>query len=69
MDGVGEIGRNSISKHQVQHDEYGDEQADAGRDWHRTRLARPNSQEGTETGKYSFSLFSLPQTGLVTLPD
>ena len=37
--------------------EYGDEQADAGRDgW--TRLARPNSQARTGTGEYSFSLFS-----------
>ena len=33
--------------------EYGDEQADAGRDC-RTRLARPNSQARTGTGKYSF---------------
>ena len=32
-------------------------QADAGRDG-RTRLARPNSQAQTGTGKYSFSLFS-----------
>ena len=37
--------------------EYGDEQADAGRDC-RTRLARPNSQARTRTGKYSFFLFS-----------
>ena len=47
--------------------EYGDEQADAGRDC-RTRLARPNSQVRTGTGKYSFSLFSCPQAGLATLP-
>ncbi|CAM9349455.1 unnamed protein product, partial [Ascophyllum nodosum] len=33
------------------------EQADAGRDG-RTRLARPNYQARTVTGKYSFSLFS-----------
>ena len=33
------------------------EQAGAGRD-DRTRFARPNSQARTETGKYSFSLFS-----------
>ena len=32
------------------------EQADAGRDG-RTRLARPNSQARTGTGKCSFSLF------------
>ena len=37
-----EIGRNPVSKHQIQ-PEYGDEQADAGRDC-RTCLARPNSQ-------------------------
>ena len=33
--------------------EYGDEQADAGRDC-RTRFARPNSQARTGTGKISF---------------
>ena len=37
--------------------EYGDEQDDAGRDG-RTRLARPNYQARTGTGKYSFSLFT-----------
>ena len=36
------IGRNPVSKHQIQ-PEYGDEQADAGQDC-RTRLARPNSR-------------------------
>ena len=41
MDAAAELGRNPISKHQIQ-PEYGDEQADAGRDC-RTRLARPNS--------------------------
>ena len=56
MDDAAEIGRNPVSKHQIQ-PEYGDEQADAGRDC-RTRLARPNSQARTGTGKYSFSLFS-----------
>ena len=44
------IGRNPVSKHQIQH-EYGDEQANAGRDC-RTCLARPNSQARTGTGKY-----------------
>ena len=39
-------------KHQIQ-PEYGDEQADAGRDC-RTRFARSNSQARTRTGKYSF---------------
>ena len=32
MDAAAELGRNPVSKHQIQHDEYGDEQADAGRD-------------------------------------
>ena len=47
-----EVGRNPVSKHQIQL-EYGDEQADAGRD-HRTRLARPNSQARTRTGNINF---------------
>ena len=50
MDATAEIGRNPVSKHQIQ-PEYGDEQADAERDC-RTRLARPNSQARTETEKY-----------------
>ena len=32
MDAAAELGRNSVSKHQIQPDYYGDEQADAGRD-------------------------------------
>ena len=52
MDGAAEIGRNLVSKHQIQ-PENGDEQADAERDC-RTRLARSNSQARTWTGKYSF---------------
>ena len=56
MDAAAEIGRNPVCKHQIQ-PEYGDEKADAGRDG-RTRLARPNSQARTRTGKYSLSLFS-----------
>ena len=39
MDAAAELGRNPVSKHQIQ-PEYGDEQADAGRDC-RARLARP----------------------------
>ena len=66
MDAAAEIGRNPVSMHQIQ-PEYGDEQADAGRDC-RTRLARPNSQARTRTGKYSFSLFSWPRVGLATIP-
>ena len=49
MNAAAEIGRNLVSKHQVQ-PEYGDEQADAGRDY-RTRLARPNHRARTRTGK------------------
>ena len=41
MDAAAEIGRNAVSKDQIQ-PEHGDEQADAGRGC-RTRLARPNS--------------------------
>ena len=56
MDAAAEIGRNPVCKHQIQ-PEYGDEQADAGRSC-RNRLARPNSQVLTRTGKYSFFLFN-----------
>ena len=42
VDAAAELGRNPVSKHQIQ-PEYGDEKADAGRDC-RTRLARPDSQ-------------------------
>ena len=56
MDAAAELGRNPVSKHQIQ-PEYGDGQADAGRDC-RTRLARPNSKAQTGTGKKTFSLFS-----------
>ena len=52
MDAAAELGRNPVSKHQIQ-PEYGDEQADAGRDC-RTRLARPNYQARTGTAKYLF---------------
>ena len=54
MDAAAKLGRNSVSKHQIQ-PEYGDEQADAGRD-SRTRLARPNSQhEQRGKGNIHFS--------------
>ena len=52
MDAAAEIGRNPLGKHHIQ-PECGDKQTDAGRDC-RTRLARPNSQARTGTGKYSF---------------
>ena len=54
-----ELEMNLVSKHQIQ-PEYGDEQADAGRDC-RNRLARPNSQARMGTGKnYSSCIISLP---------
>ena len=56
MDAAVELGTNPVTKHQIQ-PEYGDEQADAGRDC-LNRLARPNSQARTGTGKYLFSLFN-----------
>ena len=62
MNAAAELGRSSVCKRQIQ-PEYGDEQVDAGRDC-RTRLARPNSQARTRTGRYSFFLFSLPRAGL-----
>ena len=52
MAAAAERGRNLVSKHQIQ-PEYGDEQADAGRDC-RARLARLNSQARTRTKIYSF---------------
>ena len=52
MDAAAEFGRNPVSKHDIQ-TEYGDEQADAGRDC-RTRLARPNSQARTNAGREIF---------------
>ena len=55
MDAAAEIGRNPVSKHQIQPGCV-DEEADAGREC-RTRLARPNYQARTGTGKYSYSLF------------
>ena len=56
MDAAAEIGRNPLSEHQIQ-PEYGDEQANAGRDC-RTRLARPNSQARTNVNRETFSLLS-----------
>ena len=55
MDAAAELGRNSVSKHQIQ-PEYM-EMSRLTRDGtaERTRLARPNSQARTRTGKYSFS--------------
>ena len=52
MDAAAELGRNPVSKHQIQ-PEYGDEQTDVGRDC-RTRLARPNSQARTNADRGIF---------------
>ena len=52
MDAAAELGRNSVSKHQIQ-PEYGEEKADVGRDC-RTRLVRQNSQARMWTGIYIF---------------
>ena len=49
MDAAAELGRNPVSKHQIQ-PEYEDEQADTGRDC-RTRFARPNSQARTNSDR------------------
>ena len=46
MDAAAELGMNPVRKHQIQ-SEYGDEQADAGRDC-RIRHARPNSNVDRE---------------------
>ena len=56
MDAAAEVGRNPVSKHQIQ-PEFGDEQADAGRDG-LTRLAKLNYQARTGTREFTFSLFS-----------
>ena len=50
MGAAAELGKNPVSKYQVQ-PEYGDEQTGAGRDC-RTRPARPNFQARTRTWKY-----------------
>ena len=53
MDAGAELGRNPVSKHQIP-PEYGDEQADAGRDC-RTRLAKPNFRHERGQGNMYFS--------------
>ena len=55
MDAAADIRRNPVvSEHHIQ-SEYGDEQANAGRDCRTRPARRPNSQMRTGTGKYSFS--------------
>ena len=50
MDAVTESGRNPVNESQIQPESVENERADARRDG-QTRLARPNSQVRTETGK------------------
>ena len=65
MDAAAELGGNPVSKHQIQ-PEYGDEQADAGRNC-RTHLARRNSQARTETGKKKIPVeLTTSRTGKLT---
>ena len=52
MDAAAELGRNAVSKHQIQ-PEYGDEQADAGRNC-RIRLARQNSRTNADRELFIF---------------
>ena len=52
MDAAAELGRDPISKHQIQ-PEYGDEQAEAGWDY-RTRLTRPNKFLGVNGDREIF---------------
>ena len=66
MDVVAESGRNLVSKHRFSMS-MENEEVHTGRD-SRTRLERPNSQARTGAGKCSFSLFSSPRGGFVTLP-
>ena len=65
MEAAVELGRNPVSKHRIQR-EYGDEQADAGRDC-RTRLARPNSQAPTPTSSRIRNLTRLIHALCVTI--
>ena len=65
MDAAAELERNPVSKHQIQ-PEYGDEQADAGRDC-RTRLARPNSQARKDREIFIFPV-QLTTCRIGTLP-
>ena len=65
MDADAEIGRDPLSKHQIE-PEYGDEQTDARRDC-RTRLARPNSQARTGTEIFIFPVqLTTSRTGNLT---
>ena len=62
MDAAAELGKNPVSKHQIQ-PEYGDEQANTGRDC-QTRLARPNSP--TTVGMEKRGAYKLVHGDMVT---
>ena len=66
MDAAAELGRNPASKRQIQ-PEYGDKQADTGRDC-RTRLARPKFSGANADGDILFFPVQLTTRGLATLP-
>ena len=66
MDAAAELGRNPGSMHEKIQAEYGDEQADAGRDC-RTRLARSISQARTRTEKKNIFPVQLTTCGIGNL--
>ena len=57
MDATVELGRNPVSKHQIQ-PEYGDEQADAGRGTERLNPSRETEFSGTH-GDRGILIFSI----------
>ena len=61
MDAAAEIGRNLISKHQIQ-SEHGDEQADAGRDCRIDKIIRGTNED------IKIFIFPVQLTRLATLP-
>ena len=61
MDAAAELGRDPVSMHQIP-PEYGDEQADAGRNYCGTRLARQNSQARTNADREIFVFFPVQLT-------
>ena len=56
MDAAAELGRDAVSKHQIQPED-GDEQADTGRDC-LTRLPRPNLRRERKQGNIHFPGFA-----------
>ena len=66
MDAAAELGKNPVSKLQIQREYVLDEKADTGWDC-RTRLTTPNSQARTGTGKTSYYPLSIsPRAGMAT---